>query len=603
MNENRNLIIAVVLTVAILTLYQIFFFAPEAERRQAELERQAEIAAETAPAQPVDTSGPIPVGQLSAPAGSLSREDAIERTDRIIIDTPSLSGSLSLTGARLDDLRLLNYDDELNSDTPINLLNPRETQEGYYARDGWKSSNGSITDLPGRDTPWTLLSGDRLTPTSPVVIGYETESGIIIRRTVSVDENYLFTMVDEVTNNTGGEVMLTREGLVSRNAAPQERTNNLAVFEGGIGVVGTRRIQRKYDKLDDSISRQGQGGWVGITDRYWLTAVAPDQSIPFTADIGLSPSGLLQMDYEQAVPPIPNGVTVSSTAYIFAGAKRLDVLQEYQSTPGIQRLDMAINWGWLWFLTRPFVWLLNLLAGMTGNFGVAIMILTLMVKIVLFPLANRSYASMAKMKLVQPKMKQIQERWKDDRQKQQQEMMELYRREKINPLAGCVPLLPQIPIFFALYQTLYISLEMRHAPFFGWIQDMASRDPTNVFNLFGLLPYDPTNWPVIGVDAFLGFLAIGIWPLIMGITMAAQQALNPPPTDATQARIFAFLPIVFTFVLAGFPAGLVIYWAWNNALSVGQQYIIMRRNGNETQLDKLIARLRNRGSSDGGGES
>ena len=277
----------------------------------------------------------------------------------------------------------------------------------------------------------------------------------------------------------------------------------------------------------------------------------------------------------------------TSTTRIFAGAKELDVLQAVQNEVGIEKFDMAINWGWLWFLARPFVWLLHVLEGVTGQFGLAILALTLIIKILMFPLANRAYASMAKMKAVQPKMQEIKERYAADQQKQQQALMELYKKEKINPLAGCLPILPQIPIFFALYQTLFNAIEMRHAPFFGWIRDLSAPDPTNMWNLFGLIPYDPSGLWLIG-----GVLGIGAWPIIMGITMAAQQALNPPPPDPMQARIFAFLPIIFTFVLAPFAAGLVIYWAWNNFLSVMQQYIIMRRHGNETQFDKLIAHIR-----------
>jgi YidC/Oxa1 family membrane protein insertase len=321
-----------------------------------------------------------------------------------------------------------------------------------------------------------------------------------------------------------------------------------------------------------------------------MAAAIPDQDRAFTArfrTIDRAGIDAFEASYvEQAIAVAP-GASLSSTTHIFAGAKELDVLQAVQNDVGIERFDMAINWGWLWFLARPFVWLLHILEGVTGHFGMAILALTLLIKILMYPLANRAYASMAKMKAVQPKMQEIKERYAADQQKQQQALMELYRKEKINPLAGCLPILPQIPIFFALYQTLFNAIEMRHAPFFGWIRDLSAADPTNVWNLFGLIPYDPSGIWLIG-----GVLGIGAWPIIMGLTMAAQQALNPPPPDPMQARIFAFLPVIFTFVLAPFAAGLVIYWAWNNFLSVLQQYVIMRRHGNETQLDKLIAHLR-----------
>jgi YidC/Oxa1 family membrane protein insertase len=596
--EQRNLFIALGLILAIMLGYEFFFLRPAQEAREAERQAELEAAGEALDADPdlpIQTDSDVP------PQPSFeNRDDALAGARRVEIDGPAVLGSLSLTGARFDDIRLRRHTVSVDNDTPIALLNPIGTQHVFYARDGWQSATPGFSDLPGGSTEWQLVSGDRLTPETPVVLAYESASGLRFERTISVDENYLFTLEDTVTNNSGQEVELSRYGLVRHEGMPENMVRNISVFEGALAIVDGTLVQRKFTKLEDgegAAEESGTGGWVGITQRYWMAAAIPDQDRPFTARFRTIERGeqdAFEASYSEQAQAVPPGGTLTSTTRIFAGAKELDVLQAVQNDVGIEKFDMAINWGWLWFLARPFVWLLHILEGVTGQFGLAILALTLLIKIVMFPLANRAYASMAKMKAVQPKMQEIKERYAADQQKQQQALMELYRTEKINPLAGCLPILPQIPIFFALYQTLFNAIEMRHAPFFGWIRDLSAPDPTNVWNLFGLIPYDPSNLWLIG-----GVLGIGAWPIIMGFTMAAQQALNPPPADPMQARIFAMLPIVFTFVLAPFAAGLVIYWAWNNFLSVAQQYIIMRRHGNETQLDKLLKRLRGGGKSSG----
>ena len=588
--DQRNLFLALGLMGAILIGFQVFVMGP------AEQERRAEQAAIEAAQQIADPD--LPASSIEPAVTTVDRETALAGNQRVTIDAPAVLGSLSLTGARLDDIRLRHHSETIDDDTPVALLNPIGSEHVFYARDGWTSGTPGFTDLPGGSTEWTLSSGSTLTPDTPVTLTYDSPSGLHFERVISVDDNYLFTLTDVVTNNSGQEVELSRYGLVRHEGRPADETRNMAVFEGALAVVDGALVQSSFGKLEDGNQTEdnGTGGWVGITQRYWMAAAVPDQDRPFTARFRTIERGDIdayEASYVEQAIAVPAGGNLSSTTRIFAGAKELDVLQQVQNEVGIERFDMAINWGWLWFLARPFVWLLHMLEGLTGQFGLAILALTLMVKIVMFPLANRAYASMAKMKAVQPKMAEIKERYAADQQKQQQALMELYRTEKINPLAGCLPILPQIPIFFALYQTLFNAIEMRHAPFFGWIRDLSAADPTNMWNLFGLLPYDPTGWWLIG-----GVLGIGAWPIIMGVTMAAQQALNPPPPDPMQARIFAFLPIVFTFILAPFAAGLVIYWAWNNFLSVLQQYIIMRRHGNETQVDKLIARLMKRGGGD-----
>lgn len=587
--DQRNFFIAAGLIIVIFLMYDVFVVRPGQEAREAERQAAIEAAGELA-----DPDLPVAPNEPAAPVFE-SRDAALDNATRVEIEGPAVIGSISLTGARFDDIRLVRHTTTVDDDTPVALLNPIGTEHVFYARDGWQSATPGFNDLPGGSTEWTLVSGSTLTPDSPVVLAYDSPSGLHFERTISVDENYLFTLEDTVTNNAGSEVELSRYGLVRQEGMPEELVNNIAVFEGAIAVVNGSTEQIKFSKLEDGEEMEesgSTGGWVGITQRYWMAAAIPDQDRSFTArfrTIDRAGTPAFEASFVEQAQALAPGASLTSTTRIFAGAKELDVLQAVQNDLGIEKFDYAINWGWLWFLARPFVWLLHVLEGVTGHFGLAILALTLIIKILMFPLANRAYASMAKMKAVQPKMAEIKERYAADQQKQQQALMELYRKEKINPLAGCLPILPQIPIFFALYQTLFNAIEMRHAPFFGWIRDLSAPDPTNIWNLFGLIPYDPSGLWLIG-----GVLGIGAWPIIMGLTMAAQQALNPPPPDPMQARIFAFLPIVFTFVLAPFAAGLVIYWAWNNFLSVLQQYVIMRRHGNETQFDKLVAHLRSK---------
>jgi YidC/Oxa1 family membrane protein insertase len=587
--DQRNFFIAAGLIIVIFLMYDVFVVRPGQEAREAERQAAIEAAGELA-----DPDLPVAPNEPAAPVFE-SRDAALDNATRVEIEGPAVVGSISLTGARFDDIRLVRHTTTVDDETPVALLNPIGTEHVFYARDGWQSATPGFNDLPGGSTEWTLVSGSTLTPDSPVVLAYDSPSGLHFERTISVDEDYLFTLEDTVTNNAGSEVELSRYGLVRQEGMPEELVNNIAVFEGAIAVVNGSTEQIKFSKLEDGEEMEesgSTGGWVGITQRYWMAAAIPDQDRSFTArfrTIDRAGTPAFEASFVEQAQALAPGASLTSTTRIFAGAKELDALQAVQDGLGVDKFDYAINWGWLWFLARPFVWLLHVLEGVTGHFGLAILALTLIIKILMFPLANRAYASMAKMKAVQPKMAEIKERYAADQQKQQQALMELYRKEKINPLAGCLPILPQIPIFFALYQTLFNAIEMRHAPFFGWIRDLSAPDPTNIWNLFGLIPYDPSGLWLIG-----GVLGIGAWPIIMGLTMAAQQALNPPPPDPMQARIFAFLPVVFTFVLAPFAAGLVIYWAWNNFLSVLQQYVIMRRHGNETQFDKLVAHLRSK---------
>lgn len=588
MGEPRNILLVMAIVLAIFIPYQLFIVEPMQASQRAE--REAAAGAET-PAQPGDET-PGAFGAEDAPAalgGFTSREDALARSERIAIRTPALEGSIALNGARFDDLRLLRYDVAVGSDEPVTLLSPQGSRGAHYAVDGWTGAAGAPSGLPGPSTRWQATGNRTLTPTSPVTLEH-TAGDLVFRRTITVDEDYLFTVTDTVTNNGADAVSLSRFGLVRQEGVPDDITNFFILHEGPIGVVGNSLIDRKYNRLerDGQVERTGPGGWMGITSKYWLTAVAPEGDADIRGRFEARQSGgvmLFESSYVRTAETIAPGSSITSVARVYAGSKSVPLLQRYQDEAGISRLDMAVDWGNFWFFTRPFFWLLNTFYQWTGNFGVAILLLTVLIKIPLFPLNNRAFASMAKMRAVGPKMQEIRERFAADKQRQSQEMMELYKREKINPLAGCLPILPQIPIFFALYKTVFVSLEARHAPFFGWVQDLSAPDPTSLWNLFGLLPYSVDGWWL------LGDYQLGIWPILMGLTMWAQQSLNPPPPDPMQRRIFALLPIVFTFILSPFAAALVIYWTWNNFLTILQQYVIMRRHGTYTEVDKIAARL------------
>ena len=589
MGENRNFLLAAVIAIGILFLYQAFILDPMAKDReaaeQAAAESQVQDTGDDAP-QASDASFAAGLGE-----NGMSREDALARSQRIEIRTEALAGSLSLTGARIDDLHLLRYETEVDSGEPVTLMSP-EGFDGYqFAASGWLGGANAPQGLPGLSTEWTLVEGDVLSVDSPVVLEH-TAGDLTFRRTISIDENYLFTVNDTVVNNGSAAVSLRPYALVRQHGVPADLQNFFVLHEGAVGVVDGTHFSRKFKKWEDEglIERNGPGGWMGITSKYWLAAVAPADQSNVRAQfrvVSRPDRPVFESNYLSDAQTLPPGASLESTNYVFAGAKKQPILAAYESDLGIERLTQAIDWGMFWFMTRPFFAALHFFYGLLGNYGLAIMVVTLLIKLVLFPLNNRAFASMAKMRAAAPKMTEIRERHKDDPQAQQKAMMELYRKERINPVAGCLPILPQIPIFFALYKTVFISLDARHAPFFGWIQDMSAPDPTMIGNLFGLLPYDPSGFPIVGP-----ILAIGIWPLLMGVTMWAQQSLNPPPPDKIQRQIFAFMPIIFTIIMAPFPAALIIYWSWNNTLTIGQQYLIMRRQGVVTELDRNFFKLR-----------
>ena len=597
MNEtNRNMILAIVLSMVVIFGWQFFIAGPQLERAQ----RQAQIAAEQAaaanPGIATTTSGGTASQAASpdaaattttdGPATFADRASAIAATSRVSIDTPALIGSINLRGARLDDLQLKKYRETIAEDSPIiTLLTPSGAPNGYYIEQGWAAASGTGTAVPSASTVWTVEGNDKLTPATPVALVWDNGGGLVFKRSFAVDENYLFTVTQSVANTSGADVQLFPYSRIVREGTPHV-SNFFVQHEGPLGVLGSSNlVSKKYGDMqnDKQVRVDNTTGWLGFGDKYWATAVIANPTETINAQFTyLKPDNKDEYQasfVETTAITIPNGGTAEDHSYVFAGAKEEAVIASYEQNLKVDRLELLIDWGWFHFLTKPMFLVLRWLYGILGNFGLAMLALTVIVKVIFFPLANRSYASMAAMRRVAPEMKSLQERFKEDRAGQQQAMMELYKREKINPLSGCWPVLVQIPVFFALYTVIFISLEMRHAPFFGWIQDLAAQDPTNVFTLFGLIPWNPTAVPLLG-----GLLHLGIWPLIMGLTMWVQMRLNPPPPDPTQAAIFNWMPVIFTFMLGTFPAGLVIYWSWNNFLSICQQYFIMKRHGADVDL-------------------
>jgi YidC/Oxa1 family membrane protein insertase len=603
MDNQKNTILAVVLSGLVLLAWQYFVATPQVEKQRQVAQEQAEKRTPN-PAAPATPGAAPPAAQqqapnvpqapgqptaqtpaASAPAQPVSRESIIAAGPRVRISTPTLSGSVSLKGGRVDDLSLLKYRETVDPNSPaIVLLSPSGSKEPFYAEFGWVGSPGAAVKLPGPDTEWKQEGSGAIGVGQPVKLVYDNDQGLEFHRTIAVDDKYLFTVTDEVVNKGAASVTLFPYSLISRHGTPHT-LGYYILHEGLIGKFGDERSQEiTYAEIEKEKQKEfnSTNGWLGITDKYWAAALLPDPAAKLHARFSFGMLGTektYQTDYLLDGVTVAPGATGSANARLFAGAKEVTTVDAYDKALHLNRFELLIDWGWFYFITKPVFWTLDYLYKLTGNFGVAILLITVLVKILFFPLANKSYASMAKMKTVQPKMAEIRERFPDDKVKQQQAMMELYKTEKINPLAGCLPIAIQIPVFYSLYKVLFVTIEMRHAPFFGWIRDLSSPDPTNIFNLLGLIPYDPTVVPLVG-----SFLHVGIWPLIMGVTMWFQMKLNPAPPDPTQKMIFDWMPVLFTFMLASFPAGLVIYWAWNNTLSVTQQAVIMRRNGAKIEL-------------------
>ena len=566
--DQKRLFLAIAISVAILLGFQLLLPKPAPQRA-------VQQATQLTPAD----QAPRPTGDVAAPGTQPMPVPPPRDVPRLKIAAPRVQGSISLLGARLDDLVLRDYHEEVDPDSPlVRLLEPRADPQPYYVQFGWTADSPDVK-VPDLDATWTA-SAPELTTATPVTLSWDNGAGQVFEIALSVDSNYLFTAEQRVRNTGSAAVSVHPWSRIRRDYTPKT-AGYYILHEGMLGVLGGRLQEQTYQKAKTeserthgpSLDMATTGGWAGITDKYWLTALIPDQAVPVVANfrhLVENNSDRYQTDFLARDPLVVGpGAVGSSTTRLFAGAKVVQLLDQYQSELGIPNFDKAVDFGWFYFLTKPIFYALDWLYHLTGNFGIAIMIFTVFAKAVFFPLANKSYKSMSKMKLLGPKMQEIRERLKDDPAKMQGEIMGLYKSEKVNPASGCLPMVVQIPVFFSLYKVIFVTIEMRHAPFFGWIHDLSAVDPTNVFNLFGLLPFDPA--------AYSPLLHLGVWPLIMGVTMFLQQRLNPPPPDPVQARLFQFMPIIFTFMLSRFPAGLVIYWSWNNLLTIAQQWMIMRR--------------------------
>lgn len=596
MNNQKNFILAMALCVATFFMWQYFIGNPAMKAEQA---RQAHLTRQEKTHPSAGNATPNLPG-IAAGDQHLSRAAALKVGGaRVVIDTPMVDGSILLKGARIDDLRLKKYRETTDPKSPeIVLLAPKSTDYPYYAQFGWVGA----ANMPGADSQWRQSNGGALSPGHPVTLTWDNGHGLVFTRVIAIDDQYMFTVTDSVANHGAAPVTLYPYGSVTRQNLPKT-ASTWVLHEGFVGVLDGSERDSKYTDFKDAgtppKTYTSTGGWLGITDKYWMAAVVPPQGEAFNAEYAGSktPAGAdaFQADYRLSARTIAPGTAVSVNHRLFAGAKVVDILRSYQDNQNIPHFDQAVDWGWFFFLTRPVFWLLDHLYKILGNFGLAILGLTVVVKIIMFPLANAGFRSMSKMKKLQPQMEALKVTHKDDPQKLQMAMMELYKREKANPVSGCLPILLTIPVFFSLYKVLYVTIEMRHAPFYGWIHDLSAPDPTSWINLFGMLPFNPHDW----LPSFLQILSIGVWPILYGITQWAQTKLNPPPADPIQAKMFAFMPLIFTFMFGTFAAGLVIYYAWNNLLGVLQQAYIMKKEGVEITFFDNIRGKTKKAANDG----
>ena len=557
--ENRNVIIAVILSTAILIGWSMYFENPdEAQRKRLELQGKTETQTNIQKPETPQTA-------KANPTKGISRSDALKETDRVFIENSNLSGSISLRGALIDDIILKNYRETLDkSSKPIVVLSPKKSEDGYFVESGWATTKSDVK-VPDNNSVWQIREGKKLTPASPVTLEWNNREGVVFSKKIELDDKYLFKITETIRNEKSKTIELFHYSQITKNTKPNTE-NFYILHEGLIGVVDKNLKEETYSTIEkEKKTYTGKSGWFGITDKYWMSAIIPESGKSFKGEYSFANS--YKANFIISEPTIANPQkSTSNTLKIFIGAKEVYPIDNYTDKEKIDRFDLSIDWGWFYFITKPLFFVIDYIFKIVGNFGVAIIILTLLVRILFFPLNNYSFKSMAKMKVLQPEMLRIKELYKDDVKRTQQEMMALYKREKVNPLSGCLPILVQIPIFFAVYKMLFVTLEMRHAPFFGWIKDLSAADPTTIFNLFGLIPWNPPS-----------FLMIGVWPILMGITMYFQMKLNPTPPDPIQAKIFAFFPLIMTVMLATFPSGLVVYWTVSNVLTMAQQYYIMKK--------------------------
>ena len=553
--DTKNVLMAIVLSTIVLVFWSTFFEPPPPP-----IEKQI---AENQIAKDEKTSSPsIEKAELSK---KISRNDTIDSADRVKIENKNIKGSLSLQGAIIDDIIFKNYKKSLDSDEKVIFLNPKSSSEGYYIETGWASNSNEKLKLPLDNTIWKVRSNRMLSPNNPVVLEWNNNEGLIFTKKIELDEKFLFKITQSIKNTSNKSYEFFPYAQITRNYKP-DVTPIYILHEGFIGMFDDELKEEDYDDIEEEkFTINSSKGWLGITDKYWLTAIVPEKGKKFKSEF-LSNDGKYKANFIIKEPMLlKSNASITNKINAFVLAKEVAVIDSYAEELHIEKFDLAIDWGWFYFITKPLFFVIEYFFKLTGNFGVAIIILTALVRIIFFPLANYSFRSMAKMKILQPETIRLKELHKDDKAKLQQEMMALYKREKVNPISGCLPVLIQIPFFFAVYKMLFVTIEMRQQPFFGWIQDLSARDPTSIFNLFGLIPWDPPT-----------FLMIGVWPILMGLTMFLQQKLNPTPPDPMQAKIFMFLPIFLTIILAPFPSGLVVYWTVSNILTIAQQWVIIR---------------------------
>jgi YidC/Oxa1 family membrane protein insertase len=588
--DTKNLALAIALSLVILLGFQYFYEMPRAKARAAQ--ESAQKAAVVA----AGKANPAAVTATPAPANGapvvLDRPQALAQSQRIALSNGGIDGSISTLGARFDDVHLKRYKETIKPDSKeITLLHPQGTADGYYAFFGFKAPDGGTGLLPGPNTVWTAPAGAKLTPQTPVTLTYDNGQGLKFARTVALDGNYLFTVTDVITNTSAAPVTVQAYGAIRRHSKPKDLVNPI-IHEGMVGVLDSKLKLLKYPKLEkgEALQQASTGGWLGMSDKFWFTALIPDQKAKLDAAYkmtNLPGEEVFEASFVAAPQAILAGQSLTTTQHLFAGAKVVGDLKQLGSQLGIEKFNEAVDWGLFGFLTKPFYTMLMFFNGLVGNnIGVAILIMTVVIKAATFPLVYSSYKSFARMRELAPKMAELKLKFPDDAARQQQETMKLYKEEKINPVAGCIPSLLTMPIFFALFKVLSVAIELRHAPFYGWIPDLYAKDPTTVFNLFGLLPYDPTSLPLVGT-----FLAIGAWPILYGISFWLQMKMQPTATDPVQAQVFALMPWMFVFIFAGFGSGLVIYYTWSNLLTILQQWIIARISGTSTPIDEFFAKL------------
>jgi YidC/Oxa1 family membrane protein insertase len=590
--DTKNLALAIALSLVILLGFQYFYEMPRAKARAAQESAQKASAVAAGKANPAGvTATPVVPGTPGAIA-PIDRAQALALTQRVKLDNGGIDGSISMLGARFDDVRLKRYKETIKRGAPeVTLLHPQGTADGYYAFFGYQAQGASAGLLPGPNTIWSAPAGAKLTPTTPITLTYDNGQGLKFARTVALDDNYLFTITDVVTNTSAAAVTLQSYGAIRRHSKPKDLINPI-IHEGMVGVFGKTRKALKYGELEKGkrLTESAVGSWLGMSDKFWLAALMPDQKAKVDGSYKmetLAGEEVFETSYVAAPQAVLAGQSLTATQHFFAGSKVVGDLKKIGGQLGLHDFDESVDWGIFGFLTRPFYAMLMFFNGLVGNnIGVAILIMTVVIKAATFPLVYSSYKSFARMRELAPKMAELKLKFPDDAARQQQETMKLYKEEKINPVAGCIPSLLTMPIFFALFKVLSISLELRHAPFYGWIPDLYAKDPTTVFNLFGLLPYDPTSLPLVGT-----FLAIGAWPILYGMSFWLQMKMQPTSTDPVQAQVFALMPWMFVFIFAGFGSGLVIYYTWSNLLTILQQWIIARISGTSTPIDEFFAKL------------